>query len=420
MSQGHGPALEVVQVPRRFTTSDWGGTETAVLQTCQRLGARGVATEIYTSRALNPRPHEVIGGVAVERFGYFYPYFGLGAAARAQLDRKGGNLVAPGLAWRLARRPRLDLVHLHTGKRLGGLVRTVARLRRIPYVISLHGGLLDVPEGEASTLTAPARGAFEWGRALGLLVGARRVVDDAAAVVCVGRAEAAQVAARWPRKRVEVVPNGVDVARFATGDGARFRAAHGIAPGERVVLCVARLDPQKNQRALVAAVARLAGRIDGVRLVLIGPVTTPSYRAEVEADARAAGVALTLIPGLPPDSRDLVDAHHAADVCALASVHEPFGIAVLEAWAAGRPVVASRVGGIPGFVRDGADALLVEPGDASALSGALARVLEEPGLAGALARVGRTRAADEFDWDRCADRLAALYREVVDAHPVRA
>ena len=414
-------ALEVVQVPRRFTRSDWGGTETTVLATSQQLMARGVQTEVCTSRALSTVDDERIDGVRVRRFGYFYPVLGLTQEQFGQLDRKGGNLFSFGLGWHLLRRPRLDLIHLHTGKRLGGIARTVARARGIPYVVSLHGGLLDVPASEAATLTAPLKGAFEWGRALGWCVGSRRVIEDAAAILCPGHAEAARVRERWPRQRVAVMPNGVDAHRFGAGDGDRFRARHGIPRDEKLVLCVARVDPQKNQAALVRILPHLRRRHGAVRLLLVGPVTTPAYREEVERIAAEAGVAqhVTLLPGIPPGERDLVDAYHAADVCVLPSLHEPFGIVILEAWAAGKPVVASRVGGIPGFVRDGVDALLTAPGDEAALAAQLDVVLGQPARAAELAGCGLARASREFDWARCTDRLEELYREVVEYAAVR-
>ena len=112
--------MHVVQVPRRFVRSDWGGTETVILETSKSLLALGHHTEIYCPRALSTRDHEVIDGVSVTRFGYLYPYLGLSDAARIQMDRKGGNLFSFPLMRGLQRFPELDLIHLHTGKRLGG------------------------------------------------------------------------------------------------------------------------------------------------------------------------------------------------------------------------------------------------------------------------------------------------------------
>ena len=83
-----------------------------------------------------------IEGVPIHRTAYFYPYFGLRKSARLQLDLKGGNLCSFALMHRLASHRDVNLVHLHTRKRLGGMVRTVARLRGVPYVLHLHGGII--------------------------------------------------------------------------------------------------------------------------------------------------------------------------------------------------------------------------------------------------------------------------------------
>ena len=223
---------------------------------------------------------------------------------------------------------------------------------------------------------------------------------------------------RFPEKRVVRLANGVDAKRFAHGDGARFRARHGIATDDRVVLTVGRIDPRKNQRLAVEVVAELLAEDPRWRLVLIGPVTDDAYRRRVEDSAKALGGRLTLIPGLAPDAPELVDAYHAANIFLLPSLHEPFGIVILEAWAAGRPVVASRVGGVAGLVRDGEDGLLIDPGDAGACVAALRRLAGDEALARRLAEAGRRR-ADEYGWERVTDRLVSIYEEALRENPLR-
>ncbi len=407
--------MYVIQVPRRFVAHSWGGTETVVLETAKRLIGRGHRTAIYCSRALATRDREVIGGVPVRRFAYAYPYLGLSAAARRQLDYTGGNLFSWSLMAQLLVERGLDLLHLHTGKRLGGTVRTVARFRRIPYVVSLHGGVYDVPAAEAGRMTDPTRGAFEWGRVLGALVGSRRVLDDAAAIVCVGQREQAEAARRYPHKRVVYLPNGVDPAAFAHGDGPAFRRAHGIPLDAELLLTVGRLDPQKNQALLIDVLDRLRTRRPRLHVALVGAVTNEPYRATLEAAiaARGLGGRVTVVGGLPAGSPQLVDAYHAADVFVLPSQHEPFGIVVLEAWAAGRPVVASRVGGVPFFVTHGRDGWLFDSGAGAEAAEAVDGLLANPERARAFAEAGQRLAASDYSWERITDRLLALYDEVL-------
>lgn len=412
--------MKIAMVPRRFVQSEWGGTETVVLQTARCLKALGHETVIVCPNALADTNNEVIGGVEVLRTGYFYPYLGLGGEARKMLDKKGGNMFSFSLIRALMGIPNVDLIHLHTLKRVGGIGRYVARRRDIPYVVSLHGGVHDVPQSEAESFTEPTRGALEWGKVLGWAVGSRRVLEDAAAIVCVGQEEQRRTQAAYPEKKVIFLPNGVDLDRFARGDGARFRAEHGIPGGVPMLLTVGRIDPQKNQRMLLEVTAGLAGKYPDLHLVLVGHVTNEEYRQALVREAQERGLAerVKLIPGLQADNPALVDAYHAADLFVLPSVHEPFGIVILEAWAAGLPVVASRVGGIPSFVDDGADGLLVEPGDAAGFAAAVDACLMNPERAASIAAAGRGKARAHYSWDAVTGQLLGLYREVLGEHPL--
>jgi len=406
--------MKIIQVPRRFVTHEWGGTETTILQTSRALQQAGHDVSIFTSLALSDRRDEVVQGVPVRRFPYSYPFFGLTEDDRRDMDKKGGNLLSLPLLLGLVREPGVDVLHAHTGKRVGGIVRTAARLRGIPYVVTLHGGYFEVPKGEMDQMLAPIRNRFEWGRAFGALLGARRVLEDASAVLCVGGDEYNAAKARLPGQRVELLPNGVDCDAFAQGDGAAFRAAHGIGPNRRVVLCVSRIDYQKNQIGLVEALARVREQISEAHLVLLGPVTVAGYHERLLARIAELGLGehVTLVPGLRPDDPMLPAAYHAADVFCLPSLHEPFGIVILEAWAAGRPVVASRVGGIPSFTRDGEDILHAEPADAADLAARLLQVLQDTALSERIAAAGRAKARRDFAWSAIAARLLDLYRDL--------
>lgn len=409
--------MNVTQVSRRFTRRSWGGTETVVLETSRRLLAAGHETRLVCPNALDSRASETVEGLSVERVPYFYPYFGLSSEDRDALDRKGGNMFSASLFWRLMRQPAPDVYHLHTGKRIGGIVRTVARLRRVPYVVSIHGGVADVPADERATWTEPTQGAFEWGKALGWLVGSRRVLEDAAAVICVGRREAELLREALPRTRVLHLPNGVDVERFGHGSRSAFRERFGIPERARLIASVGRIDPQKNQLGAVEVLDSVRHAHPDAHLLLVGHVTDPAYRARVEERVREKGLEsrVTLIPGLDARSDELVGAYRAADLFLLPSLHEPFGIAIVEAWAAGIPVVASRVGGIPGFVEHGTDALLYAPDRLDEAARLVGRVLSDASLATRIAEAGAAEAVLQFGWDRITRELLSVYRSVIAA-----
>jgi len=114
----------------------------------------------------------------------------------------------------------------------------------------------------------------------------------------------------------------------------------------------------------------------------------------------------------------LVDAFHSADLFLLPSVHEPFGIVILEAWAANLPVLASRVGGVPAFVRDGQDGLLFDCSRPESLIRAFEYAMKHPQDMKRMAAEGLAKAQKDFSWDAISDRLINIYLEVLSEGPL--
>jgi len=406
--------VKTIHIPRRFVSEEWGGTETTILQLCRSMNAKGHDANIFTSLALSNKKTESIQGVKVRRFPYCYPFFGLSDDNILSMDKKGGNMLSLSMLWALLQTRDVDVFHAHTGKRTGGIVRTAARIRKIPYVITLHGGVFDVPEGEMKQMLEPISNRFEWGKPFGALLGSRQVLQDAAAVICVGENECLAAQKAMPNQRVEFLPNGVDGAFFAEGDGSSFRMKHGIAQACKLILCLSRIDYQKNQIGLVESLPAILNEQPDAHLLLIGPVTVASYHKKICERIAQLGIKqhVTLLPGLKPDDQALADAYHAADVFCLPSLHEPFGIVILEAWAAGLPVVASKVGGIPSFTTDGENILHVDLEQKFALAAALIRLLADSDLAKRLASQGYAKARQEYDWETISERLLGIYNDL--------
>ncbi|QBG45871.1 glycosyltransferase family 1 protein [Verrucomicrobia bacterium S94] len=406
---------KVIHVTRRFTPKKWGGTEHVVFSISREMMRRGISNTVFCTDMLATSGTQWFGKVPVKRFRYCFPWFFLSRAARKKLELKGGSPLSLPLFFALLAEKDISLIHTHVQKRLGGMARTAARLKKIPYVVSLHGGFFSVPPEQLEKMTEPFRGKPEWGRVFGALLGSRRVLEDADAIICVGRNEAEEAGKRFPEKPVYYLPNGVDVRRFSEADGEAFRKKYGFRPQEKIVLCVSRIDYQKNQLGLVRAFSAFAENHPDHRLVLIGPVTVEAYRDTLENEIQTLGLSgrVTVIEGLSPLDPLLPSAYKAAEMFVLPSVHEPFGIVVLEAWAAGVPVVASRVGGIPGFVEHRRTALLTEPGDDDALREGMEILAEDIALRSDLSRCAFGEVATTYDWSKITDRLLVVYEEVI-------
>lgn len=412
--------MRTLQLARRFVKEDWGGTESVIYETSTRLIARGHPTEVYCTMATARHPEEDIGTLHVRRYPYFYPYFKLPEEAQRVLDKKGGSPFSFQLLRAVQQYPELDLIHLHVANRIGAIGRYAARKRRIPFVLSLHGGMFDVPAEEADSWTASSRGAFEWGKVLGWWYGSRKILSEAGAILCVGYPESVETQKRFPDQRVLYLPNGADTRRFSAGNGAAFRDKHGIPGDAHVLVTVARIDSQKNQLLPARLLPQLLEAEPAAHLLLVGNVTNPAYHKNLVDTVEELGLGdrVTVVCGLPSDSQDLVDAYHAGDVFLLPSIHEPFGIVILEAWAAGLPVMASRIGGIPHFVEDGTDGVLFDPADEASFLAAYRALTDDPALAKRIAHAGQEKARASYDWDAITGKLLKIYEEVIDANTV--
>ena len=406
---------KIIHVPRRFVAEEWGGTETVILEVSRQQQLAGWRPQIYTSMALARQRDETIGGVPVKRFPYCYPFFSLSAADNAALDKKGGNLLSLSLFNALRREKDVRLFHAHALKRLGGEVRTAARWQKKPFVVSLHGGVFDVPAAELGTMLKPIENKTEWGKPFGALFGSRRVLDDADFVICVGQSEMDKAKKQLTHDRIAYLPNGVDCAKFATGDGAAFRAKHGIPPAAFLALNISRIDAQKNQMLTLEAFAKLRSQQPNAFLVLIGPETQPDYAQKLRdfIAANKLGDRMKILPGMRNDNPELIQAFHACDVFVLPSMHEPFGIVVLEAWSSAKPVIASRVGGLQTLVRDRETGLFIDPNasDAAAdLAAKLYRFITEPELKKQIGDAGLREAKSKYDWAQIGQQLETLYQ----------
>ena len=307
-------------------------------------------------------------------------------------------LLAPAVLAALRRRladaldgDHYDVVHAHWLVPNGWAAAGVVQRRRTPLVVTLHGSDLVLAE----RLRAVRRLARQTLSAAGAVT---TVSDDL-------------------RRRVErlgatpgttsTVHLGIDTAMFAPHPpDPAVRERLGGAAGDVLVLAVGRLIEVKGFRYLVEAVSRL----DRVHLAVVGD---GGLRTELEELAKGIAAPVNLVGNL--DHAVVSDALAAADVVVVPSIVTERGnvdglpTTLLEALAAGRPVVASAVGGIPEVVTDGSNGLLVAPRDVDALAAALAELRDDAGLRDRLGHEARRRAVTELDWNETAKAFERAY-----------
>jgi glycosyltransferase involved in cell wall biosynthesis len=288
---------------------------------------------------------------------------------------------------RLFRRLRPDLVHLNSSK-AGVLGRIAAVLARVPVrIFTAHGWAFKATSGVDSHL---------------YLLADRAVEPLTSMVICVSENErrAGLSAGVCTEERSIVIRNAVEIA--ATPSPARS--------GDRQVqiVSVGRLAAPKDFSTLIAAVARLPEGRAHLRIFGDGPL-----RSELEAERRALAVdAVVEFAGEVPDVRPYLE---DGDVFVLASLSEGMPVSVLEAMAAGLPVVASAVPGLEEVVVDGQTGFLTPPGDAAALAARLGQLIDDPSLRTALGEAGRARAEEHFSLPAWRDAHFSLYRSLLAA-----
>ncbi len=410
----------ILHIPRRFALDEWGGTESVIFNLCKQQLASGQQPEIHTSRALAPTPREVWRDIPIRRYSYIYPFLGLSKTDKLALDKKGGNLLSLDLFWHLLVARNVRIYHAHVLGRMGGAVMTAARLRRKPFIVTLHGNVFDVPPAEAAAVNEAQQGHFEWGKPFGAIFRSRHLINEADAVLCVGFSEYEKARAALDHDRVYHLPNGVTPHAFANANRAAGRQALGW-PEEAIGFgCLSRIDPQKNQVLLVEAFASLVASAPhrAWRLLLGGPITAPAYQEEIVALIRRHRLEalVTLHPAVVAETTGHRDLLAALDVFVLPSRHEPFGIVILEAWAAGLPVIASNIGGLSKLVTHERDGLHFPAGDAAALTAAMECLAADLNLRHALAAAGHAKMREHYTWTAVNTQLEHIYQLAEDRH----
>jgi D-inositol-3-phosphate glycosyltransferase len=379
-----------------------------VLQSALEMARRGVEVEIFT-RATSSADEPVVRvapGVLVRNV-VAGPFEGLD---KYDLPTQLCAFTAGVLRAEANHEPGYyDVVHSHYW--LSGQVGWLARDRwAVPLVHTAH------------TLAAVKNAALAVGdspepplRA----VGEQQVVDEADRLIVNTEDEARQLISlhHADPDRIDVVHPGVDMTIFTPGDKHAARATLGLAADERVVAFVGRIQPLKAPDVLLRAAAKLPD----VRVVIAGGpsgsgLASPDGLVDI---ADELGIA-DRVTFLPPQSREqLVNVYRAADLVAVPSYSESFGLVAVEAQACGTPVVAAAVGGLPVAVRDGVSGVLVTGHAIDDWAAAIDGLFRQGPEARASMSVAAVAHAATFSWAHTVDALLASYGRAINDYRTR-
>ena len=396
-------------------TGDAGGMNVYIVEVAKRLAQAGVEIEVFTRSTASGLAHsvEMAPGVTVRHI-TAGPFEGL---AKEDLPAQLCAFTHGVMRAEASRAPGwYDLIHSHYW--LSGQVGWLAKDRwGVPLVHTAHT-LAKVKNRQLAAGDTPEPKAR--------VIGEEQVVAEADRLVANTPTEARELIDLYgaPLERVSVVAPGVDLDRFtppALGrEGAiRAEARRRLGLPERgyVVAFVGRIQPLKAPDVLLRAVAQLPPEVaDRLTVAIVGGNSGSGL--DLAGLAAELGIG-RVVRFLPPQSREsLPDLFRAADLVAVPSYNESFGLVALEAQACGTPVVAAAVGGLITAVRDGLSGVLVDGHQPAAWARVLGRLLSEPGRRAQLAR-GALAHARQFSWNQTAASLLAVYRDAVAEHRSR-
>jgi glycosyltransferase involved in cell wall biosynthesis len=365
-----------------------GGYERAAERLCGALAAAGLRVVVITERRQQAWPAvESVAGFEIRRLPCWY---------RRRVHAL--TSLASFASFLLRHGREFDVWHVHQYCRHAALAVAMGKLLDRPVVLKLTS------TGVAGVAGRPRRGGSPLLASLHRHVSACVAVSDETRALAIGLGIAAD--------RIHDIPNGVDGVQFAPALAAAREAARrqlGLG-GERVVLYVGRMSPEKNLSGLLDAWQLVARDDRGrARLVLVGDGPDHARIRRNAADPRLAGTV-----HLAGQRDDVETWYRAADVFVLASHFEGLSNAMVEAMASGLPVVSTRVSGSAILVEPPASGLVVDPGDPAALAGALRDLLARDDVRDELGRNARRKFEARFSLDSVSRQTIELYRALAE------
>lgn len=371
-----------------------GGLAAHVTELSETLQVLGHEVHLFTRMGPGQLRYDLINGVHYHRCAFdphadFLTYVGRMCDAFVVRLREAEDFYG---------RP-FDIVHGHDWLSTFAIERVKRELHR-PVVLTIH-----------STEYGRCGNEMRDGLSRQIRDIEFRATDLADRVICVSRALADELQALYkaPPEKIAVLYNGVDVRRFdAQVDGRSVRARFGIATDDPMVLYVGRLAWQKGPDLLLAAIPSLIDHYPDAKILFVGE---GDMRPALEKSAMSSELFRTVRFLGHRNGAGLVNLFKSADVVCVPSRNEPFGIVVLEAWGATKPVVVTPNGGPSEFVRDQETGLFVRS-DEESIAWGLGTALADADNAQRIARNGRNEAETRFSWNVVAEGTLELYESI--------
>jgi glycogen(starch) synthase len=364
-----------------------------VCELSRALVREGNEVEVVTAMEENLPPAEEDEGVIIHRV---WPYHGRPLNFFAWVHQLNLAILEKGVS--LSLRRRFDLVHAHDWL-VAYAGRGLKHIFHMPLIASIH--------------------ATEFGRNQGLHNDEQRYIGEvewyltyeAWRVICNSRYMRQEVESVFnlPPDKISIIPNGIRPAAFQAAPDLEVRRRF-AAPEEKIIFFIGRLVREKGVQVLLEALPLIRNRFPAVRAVIAGQ---GPYFEELHRLALNLGLDghVVFAGFIDEATRNQLYAH--ADVAVFPSLYEPFGLVVLEAMAAGTPVVASDTGGFSETIMHGVNGLKAAAGSAADLAEQVCALLGDPELSRRLARQALQEVEEKYSWPAIARQYEAIYQQIV-------
>ncbi len=406
---------QIGHILRKYNPAEWAGTETAVADLILQLKPN------YDSKIYCPRleidqkegPFEELG-ISVDPFNAFLPIIGLDADRREQLTQIGGNLMSFDLMKKLWQQKNLSIIHMHTLGLLGGIGRTIAKRKGIPLVVSLHGGVIDIPKDFINEYKKKVKGSLSYARIFSTFLKSNKVLEEADAIITFNKREQALLLEKYPHQKIVHIPHGIETEIYRKDYRELAYEKYPWLKEKTFCLVVGRIDSVKNQGWLMERLPALLEKIPNLVVGLLGPVTDFHYNISLKKKIIDMGLSekVYFLGALPPKDPLLIGLYQIAAFTALPSFAEPFGLVILESWASNTPVLASAVSGPIDIIQNRETGWLFDLGNPKTFHDAVLEVVGNPQLKRKIVEQSQNVLDSHYDLKIMGERTRRVYTEV--------
>lgn len=410
--------MKIVHVLRKLNPHEWAGTETALKGLVQGLSLLGLSSVVFSPKIANTQGDEYFENTAclIKRFHAFLPFLGLHQGQKERLISIGGNLMSLDLPWLLWKESDASVIHTHTLGTIGGIALCIARLRKLPFIVSLHGGALDLSEKVKQDFAKASEGGFSYSGVFSRLFRSQHILRDANAILTFNKKEAALLKEKYPQQKVILISHAISTQIYQRDHRQAARLAFPELSGKSILLIPARIDPVKNQGWVVDMLPSIIREYPEIVLVLVGSTTDKEYRKRIieKSHMHSLEKYIYFIEPLPFEDPRLIGLFQEAKAVVLPSLAEPFGLVILEAWASKVPIISSRTSGASDLITSGENGWIFDLDDADSFLNAIRDALSNTDSYKKIIVQAEQLVKEKYDMSVWAEQMKQLYDELLN------